>query len=56
MEMGGKGLDWMHLTHDRDYWRPLVNTIMNFRGPYKMGTFFICVTITFLRRILLYWV
>ena len=30
-EVGGGGGDWMELTEDRDGWRVLVNTVMNFR-------------------------
>jgi hypothetical protein len=29
----GGGTDWIHLAHDRDRWRALVNTVMNLRVP-----------------------
>jgi hypothetical protein len=32
-EIGWNGMDWIHLAQDRDKWRALVNTIINFRVP-----------------------
>jgi hypothetical protein len=29
-EIGWEGVDWMHLAQDRDQWRAVVNTVMNF--------------------------
>jgi hypothetical protein len=28
-EIGWNGMNWIDLTHDRDQWRALVNTVMN---------------------------
>ena len=32
-EVGGGCKDWMELDQDRDKWRALVSTVMNFRVP-----------------------
>jgi hypothetical protein len=40
MELKGKvcgGMDWIHLAHDRDQWRVLVNVVMNLRVPQNFG-------------------
>jgi hypothetical protein len=29
-EIGWDGMDWIDLAQDRDQWRALVNTVMNF--------------------------
>jgi hypothetical protein len=32
-EIGLSGMDWIDVVQDRDQWRELVNTVMNFRVP-----------------------
>jgi hypothetical protein len=38
-EIGWGGIDWIDLAQDRDQWRALVNTVMNFPVPYNVGKF-----------------
>jgi hypothetical protein len=32
-EIGCGGMDWIDLAQGRDWWRALVNTVMNIRSP-----------------------
>jgi hypothetical protein len=32
-EIGWDDMDWINLARDKDQWRALVNTVMNFRLP-----------------------
>jgi hypothetical protein len=32
-EIGWGGMDWIDLNQDRDQWKALVNTVVNFRVP-----------------------
>jgi hypothetical protein len=32
-EIGWSGMDWIDLAQDRNQWRALMNTVMNFRVP-----------------------
>jgi hypothetical protein len=32
-EIGWDGMDWIGMAQDRDQWRALMNTVMNFRVP-----------------------
>jgi hypothetical protein len=36
---GWGGMDWIHLAHDMDQWKALVNTVMNLHVPYSFGKF-----------------
>jgi hypothetical protein len=36
---GSSGMDWIHLTQDRDQWQTLVNTVTNLQVPYYVGNF-----------------
>jgi len=38
-EIGFKGMDWIHLTQDRNQWRAVMNTVMNLQVPQKAGNF-----------------
>jgi hypothetical protein len=40
-EISWEVVDWMHLAHDRDKWRALVNTVMNLQVPENAWNFLI---------------
>jgi hypothetical protein len=48
-------MDWIDLAQDKDQWRALVNTVMNFWVQQNAGKFLSCYTIGgFSRRALLH--
>jgi len=54
-EVGGACGDWMELAQDRNRWRPLVSTVMNFRIPKKRGISLLAAEpVSFSRRTLLH--
>jgi hypothetical protein len=38
-EVRCRGTEWIHLAQDRIQWNALVNTVMNLRATYNVGTF-----------------
>jgi hypothetical protein len=51
IETGWGGVDWIDLAQDRDQWRSLMNTVVNFRVPQNARKFFSSCTVgSFLRR------
>jgi hypothetical protein len=44
-EIGWNGMDWIDMAQDRDQWRALVNTVMNFGFLKIAGNFLIGCTI-----------
>jgi hypothetical protein len=52
-EIGWEGVEWVHLAHDRDQWRTLMDTAINLRVPWKTEHFLkFWMTISFSKRFL----
>jgi hypothetical protein len=50
-QIGCGDMDWIHLAENRNQWRPLVNTVINFLVPENYGNFLSGYTISgFSRR------
>jgi hypothetical protein len=46
------GMDWIDLAQNRDHWRALVNTVMNFQVPLNVGKLWSsCLASGFSRRV-----
>jgi hypothetical protein len=44
-EIGWDGMGWIYLAQDKDWWKAVVNTVMNLRVPYNAGNFLSdCIT------------
>jgi hypothetical protein len=49
-EIGWDNMKCIDLAQDRDQWRALVNMVMNFRVPKKVGKFYSSCTVGGFRR------